>query len=175
MKSQERKRRTRKADALPFSALTRPEQLILEVLFNLNSAASPYEIYKMMAYRKFVETSLKNPDLTAANMPPYWKMGSALTDSYFANLEHFNGYLVKKELKLVGFVQYLNAQFAVGLPSYKTVEMLCEGFERSGWLTARKVPIQSRKGAMKVLYYLDEEARGRLKAGFSPKPLTSLP
>ena len=163
---------TGKAQALPFAALTKPEQLILEVLYNLNSAASPYEIYKMMAYRKFVETSTKNPDLTGKDMPPYWKVGSALTDAYFANLEHFNNYLVKKKLKLVPCVQDLNKRFAVGLPSYKTVELLCKDFERSSWLTPRKVPIQSRKPAEKVLYYLDDAARAKLKGIFTPKPDT---
>jgi len=162
-----------KARALPFSALTKPEQLVLEVMYNLNSAASPYEIYKMMAYRKFVETSPKNPDLTAGDMEPYWKAGSALKDAYFANLENFNKYLLKKKLKLVPCVQDLNKRFAVGLPSYKTVELLCKDFERTGWLSPRKVAIQGRRGAKKVLYYLGDTARAKLKGIFTPKPVIS--
>jgi len=157
--------------ALPYSGLTKPEQALIEAAFHLNSAATAYELFKITVYIRFRESALMNKELTTIEQIQV----SDRTAGFFDSLGLFNAYLTKKEFKLVKCAQDLNDRFAVGIPSYKTTEMLCAELKRDGWLKTRSAPIRSRKGADKVLYYIEEGVRSKLKPTFERKPVTSSP
>lgn len=150
-----------------YIALTTNEQLMVRVLYQIGAAASVYEIFKGMVYRRW---ALSTPDTPNAGVVSRGQVEvvDAHKSMYFPIMNSFDAFLKKEKLNPGLAAQRLNKEGA-GLPSFTTTEAMCEEFAQNGWLGTRTVVVKGKDNKEKTLYFLVPKINDVLRGVFAPQ------
>ena len=140
----------------------------MQVIYHINAAASVYEIYKGMVYRRWAENTPDTPGAGVASRGQL-EVVDALKSVFVPVMNLFDDFLKKKQLNPGLAAQYLNKKYGAGLPSFISTESMCEEFVLNGWLGKRIITVRGKSNKSKTLYFLTPNISDALRGIFSPE------